>query len=850
MVLPAPRSGCVLEACGDAGPRQMVVHDRTRLTGPLRTFLPPPDEGSAMPRGTARTAEPAGPRRRDELDVQSLVLLAVLLAAAFILNFTVGRAISGISGGLISPEFIISAFCLTILMVRPGPRQALAIGLISAAVIQVTTTSPLIDFVAEGVAAPVMALIVRLGMRGRARRVVPFAGTFVTTVVSGVVFMLVKIAMVGAAAELAAAMLPVVLVAGVFNATIVQALHAPVTRVLARRLGRVAGPVGDPSPEAAGARAPRREVPEGVVASLDDVSFSYAPGEPPALDHVSLDVREGSFLGVVGPSGAGKTTLCAVLSGAVPHHFGGALVGSVAIAGRDTREMSLTDVARTVGSVAQDVDAQMVASVVEDELLFGLENFGVPRDEVEGRLEAALAACGISDLRDREIATLSGGQKQKVAIAAMLALRPRMLVLDEPTAALDPASSTAVFETLARLNAEGVTVVVVEQKVALLAAHCDRVCVMSEGRLAFDGTPREVFSHGEELRALGVDSPRVARVSNSLAAAGLAAPGEPCLTVGEAVSLVRGIVGDAARGAGPGPATGAPSPAAGAPSPAAPGAEPAGGPVVSFEGVSFAYPGTGAGVRDLSLEVRSGEVLGVVGANGAGKTTLTKLLCGLLAPDAGVVRVAGLDTREVPVSSLASHVATLFQNPDRQICRDTVLEEVAFGPELAGADPAEARGRAAEVCARFGLPAGRSPFSLSRGQRQMVALASVAVMEPEVVLLDEPTSGLDYRECMTVMGAVADMARRGCAVVMVCHDMEVVSDFAGRLLVMADGRACGRGPLAEVFSDEALMRHAGVEPPQVVALSAALAREVSPAFAGLGQVSEVVRAVEGMVRNG
>ena len=167
-----------------------------------------------------------------KLDVRALVLLAVLLAAGFILNFTVGKAISGATGGLISPEFIISAFCLTILMVRPGPRQALAIGLISAAVIQVTTTSPLIDFVAEGVAAPVMALIVRVGMRGRARRVVPFAGTFVTTVVSGVVFMLVKIAMVGAAAELAAAMLPVVIASGAFNAILVQALYLPIRKAL------------------------------------------------------------------------------------------------------------------------------------------------------------------------------------------------------------------------------------------------------------------------------------------------------------------------------------------------------------------------------------------------------------------------------------------------------------------------------------------------------------------------------------------------------------------------------------------------------------------------------------------
>ena len=238
----------------------------------------------------------------------------------------------------------------------------------------------------------------------------------------------------------------------------------------------------------------------------------------------------------------------------------------------------------------------------------------------------------------------------------------------------------------------------------------------------------------------------------------------------------------------------------------------------------------------------------MVGQNGAGKTTLTKLLNGLLRPESGEVRVAGLDTRETPTSRLAAHVSTLFQNPDRQICKDTVLDEVAFGLELTGVEPREARRRASAVIERFGLPADEAPFSLSRGQRQMVALASVVVMEPEVVLLDEPTSGLDYRECMTIMETVREMAARGCAIVMVCHDMEVVSDFAERVIVMARGEIVGRGSSSEVFSNAEVMRRANVEPPQIVALSGALAADVSPAFAGITQVSEVVDLVEEMVR--
>ena len=209
------------------------------------------------------------------------------------------------------------------------------------------------------------------------------------------------------------------------------------------------------------------------IVKLKDVSFSYGQDGARALDHVSLAVNEGEFVGVIGPSGAGKSTLAAVMSGAIPHHYTGQLFGATLVDGRDTCEVTLTDISRVVGSVLQDIDSQMVASVVEDEMLFGLENYGVPHDQIEGRMSRALETVGISDLRDREIATLSGGQKQKVAIAAILALAPRVLVLDEPTAALDPASSTLVFETLRQVNeVAGITVVVIEQKVGCWALSC------------------------------------------------------------------------------------------------------------------------------------------------------------------------------------------------------------------------------------------------------------------------------------------------------------------------------------------------------------------------------------------
>ena len=574
---------------------------------------------------------------------------------------------------------------------------------------------------------------------------------------------------------------------------------------------------------------------------MECVSFSYgtAADGAYALKDIDLSIEEGTFVGLIGPSGAGKTTLASAITGAIPHHYRGRLFGSTLVAGLDTCEASLTDIAKVAGSVLQDIDAQMVASVVEDELLFGLENFGIDHREIEGRIASALDAVGIADLRHREIATLSGGQKQKVAIAAILATAPRVIVMDEPTSALDPVSARDVFEVLRRAKElTGMTVILIEQTVALLAEYCDRVVVIDQGRIALDGTPTDVFSHGQTLRAIGVDTPRTVRISNSLAEAGLAPSDSPALTLDGAESLVAGILA-------PGLSESSPIvPCALGDGPDARNAADERPIIVDVAGAAYSY-GTGqAGIEGINLTVRAGEILAVVGQNGAGKTTFTKLLNGLIKPSAGVVRIAGLDTRTTPVSALASHAATLFQNPDRQLCRNTVVEEISFGLELQGAPADAARERARHVAATFGLPENASPFNLSRGQRQMVALASVVALEPELIILDEPTSGLDYRECMTVMETVRQRALDGAAVVMVCHDMEVVSDFADTLAVMTEGRLIEVGPSREVFANDALLAHARIAAPCVPALGKRLAARFHPSFAHITEVADLVALVK------
>ncbi len=735
------------------------------------------------------------------LSVSALVLVAILLAAGFILNMTVGKALA-VTG--IQPEFVISSYCLAILLIGPTVPQSVAIGMLAATVIQLTTSIPGLEYVCDLPASALLGVIVGLfGARDnrRSSRTLPLLATFVTTLVSGSIFALAATTVVLRASVASAfAMAPVVLGTAVANAMVVGALYAPLSAIVRKGMRLQAKEV--PVPEG---DAPLT----GHLIELRHVSYSYAGASSRALDDLSLTIDEGDFLGVIGPSGAGKSTLASLLSGAIPHHFGGRLQGQVSVCGMSTFTAPLTDISLSVGTVLQDIDTQMVASNVEDEMLYGLENFGIDKAEVSARIDEALGLVGIANLRHREIATLSGGQKQKVAIAAMVAIRPSVMVLDEPTAALDPVSSESVFEVLRRLNREyGVTVVVIEQKVSLLSKHCGRVAVMANGRMAIEGPVRDVFSKVDELDAVGVECPRVTSLWHNLSSRGLEV-GMPALTLDEGGALI-----DAALRKVPPAAVVARSCTK-----RLGGRAPSGERVLDVSHVRFSYGRGMASLCDVNISVRAGEFVAIVGQNGAGKSTLVKLLNGTLKPMAGTVRVAGQDTASCRTSVIARDVSTLFQNPDHQLCKDTVLDEVAFSLELLGVRRDEALARAQEVVDDFGLPAGQAPFSLSRGQRQIVALASVVVTNPRVLILDEPTSGLDYRECKVVMDAVEGLRKRGCAVVMVCHDMEVVQDYATRLVVMGQGLILADGDPYVLFRDHVLMEEASVSAPQLVQLS-------------------------------
>ena len=275
---------------------------------------------------------------------------------------------------------------------------------------------------------------------------------------------------------------------------------------------------------------------------IQDLSFTYKGEEKPALKEIRLSVPDGGFLGVIGPAGAGKTTLARAVTGLIPHHYTGDFYGSVTVNGMDTFETSLPDLSRLVGMVFQDVDSQIISPMVEDELLYGLENFGIPREKIPARIEEALQKVGIADLRERMIGSLSGGQRQKVAIASILALKPKILVLDEPTGELDPRSSRKVFSLLKELNEEqGITVIIIEQKIMLLCEFARELALLREGRIVRQGETRDVLAHSEELETLGVNCPRVTTLSRMLSAK----TGEEqpvCINLDEAENMVRRLI--------------------------------------------------------------------------------------------------------------------------------------------------------------------------------------------------------------------------------------------------------------------------------------------------------------------
>lgn len=539
----------------------------------------------------------------------------------------------------------------------------------------------------------------------------------------------------------------------------------------------------------------------GESVEANSVSFTYRGAARPALDDVSMRLEAGELAYLMGRTGAGKSTLCLCLNGVVPTMQPGEFFGEVRVGGESLRGRPVHEVAERVGMLFQDFEAQLLASDVEREVAFGLENAGVPRDEMRRRVTEALTLVGLQDLRGREPSTLSGGQKQRLALAAVLAPEPSVLVLDEPTTDLDPRAKLELTKVLAELCQRGVTMLVAEHETPD-ALGAQKLIGLSEGRKIVDGRPEALLRDLDACRRLGIlplqmpelfarlgltDRPLTPEdAAEALTAHGLTLDEQRCRRLGASDTTA------------------------------------AGDPLIELEGVSFTYHNAQVpALREIDLTIHEGEFTVILGENGSGKSTLARHLNGLLSPTSGVVRIAGRDAREMSVVDRAREVGYLFQNPDQQIFATTVREEVGFGPRNLGLpeDTVNQRvARALEVTELAGWE-DRDPFVLTRGERQRVALASVLACEPRVIVFDEPTTGLDGMQQRAMMDLLARLNAAGQTVVVITHCTWAAAEYARRAIVLDDGRLTADLSTRELFADDALLAQTGQVAPAITRLS-------------------------------
>jgi energy-coupling factor transporter ATP-binding protein EcfA2 len=598
------------------------------------------------------------------------------------------------------------------------------------------------------------------------------------------------------------------------------AVDHPAGTATLRSLDAAQATVASARPSEAGAAIDRAA--NEIAVDIRAVSYAYEGEADEVLSNVSLCVRDGEFVLILGPSGCGKSTLLQLLNGTIPHTLKGRLEGEVSICGKPILSTKVASFATEVGMVFQDPEAQIINTRVRDEVCFGLENLCRPADEILERQKEALDFVGLEGFGDRSIFDLSGGQKQRVSIAAVLAARPRLLVLDEPTANLDPAGMAEIFAVLERLNREaGTTIVMVEHRVDELADCVSRVVMMDRGTVVFDGTPREAFSkrraaHSEEDGTVPTSAWFPQACEFALALSDMMskplAPADMPLNVEEAVAFARGHIGKTATK----PILTVVQPS----QPSSPGA------FLRVNQLGFGYEKKLPILNDITFSLGQSEIVALCGRNGSGKTTLARLLMHINAPPRGTIWLEGKDVAELSAREISAQIGYVFQNPDHQFVTDRVWDEIAYGLQVRGYADKAIEERVSEVLDIVDLKRyrDRSPFSLSLGERRRLSVATMLVLEPHLLVLDEPTIGQDHERAQQLMGLMARLRERyRTTILMITHDVRLVAEWADRALVISRGKLLFDGTPAAMFSDQVLIEEAGLLTPPIYEISKALA---------------------------
>jgi len=546
---------------------------------------------------------------------------------------------------------------------------------------------------------------------------------------------------------------------------------------------------------------------------IDNVSWTYSGSSEPAIKNISLRVRKGEILVITGPSGAGKTTLSRVLNGLIPHFYRGEMSGEAYVKGLRIRDYDVTILASKVGLVFDNPAHQLFTSTVLEEIAFGPENYCLPRDEIMRRVNYALQFSRLKGLENKSPYLLSGGQQQACAIAAIVAMMPDIMVLDEPTANLDPEGTELVFNRIREIvETQHKTMIIIEHKLDYVLPLADNLAVMNNGEIVAYGKPLEVLEKIELMEELDLQIPHAAEIAYWLKKKGYKVNDVP-VTVDEGVKFLRKILN-------PKNIYNIPT------SPRKNASEPVFSEVaIRCEDVWYQYRDGSMALKGVNIDaIYHGEFVGFIGKNGSGKTTTAKLLNGLYKPTKGRVMIFGRDTKNLSVKELASQVAYVAQMPDDQLFAKTVRDELAFGPRNLGVPENDVMRRVEEVATELGLKQylETSPFKLSQGLKQRVAVASAVTMNPKILVVDEPTTGQDFARAAAMMELAKKLNEKGSTIIVISHNMDLIAAYCHRVFVFYDGQIIYGGTPREVFQREDVLARTSLKPPQITTICSKL----------------------------
>ena len=506
---------------------------------------------------------------------------------------------------------------------------------------------------------------------------------------------------------------------------------------------------------------------------IENLRFTYPSREIPTLRGITTRVSSGAFVLLTGPTGCGKSTLLRTLNGLIPHASAGVLRGTVHLNGENIATQPLATTCQQVSLLFQNPDDQLFCTLVQDEIAFGLENLGFPPKKIQERMTSALRQVGLQGFEAREISSLSGGQKQRVALAAVCAMQPQVLLLDEPTSHLDPKGTRDILNIVKQLNNDfGITVVLATHRTRDVAPLCDHVWLMDDGQLCLDLPKTEAFQDFTPYRRLGVQVPEAAHISEDVQSKTPTPAHKHTSDTEHAEELL------------------------------------------TIRDLCFRYPKTdNDAVHQVSCGVPRGEVIAIMGANGSGKTTLIHLIAGLLRPSSGEVTIEGQSCSRLKLRQLAGKVGIVFQNPDLLLQAETVLDEVAFGPKNLKFSTQFLEDRVNRTLTQFDLTnfAAEAPYALSRGQRQRVAVAATFSLHPDLFLLDEPTTGQDAQHLHQLMDELCKNIRQeNKTLIFATHDAELTLKYATRVLLLHDGELIFDGAPHTAFANPELLQQASL----------------------------------------